>query len=175
MNPNEIRKLKEKAPFPIFILVLLMFLPSFLLQPEQEKLEENIRAYDSLLKNGKVALAKRSSFAAEEKKQRQLSDVKQVVLQQLPEEKQLPQIIDRMNAVARQNSVLVKDVTYAFQGKMGKLQIPCFNISMNFSAYYEDMRRFVVALENLDYPLLVEEIILPEGGKYRITLKQLVK
>jgi Tfp pilus assembly protein PilO len=175
MNPNEIRKLKEKAPFPIFILVVLMFLPSFLIQPEQEKLEETISAYDSLLKNGKAALVKRVSFAAEDNRMRKLTEVQQSVLQQLPEEKQLPEIIDRMNAVARQNSVLVKDVTYSFQGKMGKLQIPCFNISMNFSAYYEDMRRFVVALENLDYPLLVEEIVVPEGGKFRITLKQLVK
>lgn len=175
MNPNEIRKLKEKAPFPIFILVLLMFLPSFILQPQEEELNEKVAAYDALLKSSRVARARRTSFTAGQNRLQQLKAVCKNIDSQLPEASELPQIIDSINAVAKQNSVLVKDVSYAFSEKMGRLSVPCYSIVMNFDSYYEDMRRFVVELENLPMPLLVEEIFVSSGRNYRVTLKQLVK
>ncbi len=175
MNPNEIRKLKEKAPFALIVLFILFFLPATILQPEKDLLREKVEKYDSLLKSARKNQKKRVAFIEEAKKLETFSEINRGILQQLPGVDLLPHIIDKINAAAEKNSVLVKDVTYRLEDRIEKLQAPCFSIAMNLDAYYENVRRFIVDIENLQFPLLVSEISGSGGTSYRINLKQLVK
>lgn len=175
MNPNEVRKLQEKAPFPVFILVVLLFMPSFFLQPEEDMLKDKIANYDRLLSKGKTSLSRRKDFSREKERKQRLEEVLGDIQAQLPEARELPGVIDQINEVAKKNSVFVKSVNYSFNDKIGALQVPCYSIVMSFDSYYENMRRFVADLENLQIPLLLEEIVVSTGRNYRVTLKQLVK
>lgn len=175
MNPNEIKKLKEKAPFPIIILIVLFFLPALIFQPEKDLLAERISAYQGLLKKAKLSRDRKREYEKTAAKFAALTKARQDIFAQLPDTQMLPQIIDNINALAVKNSVNVGRVTYDFNETLEKVYLPFFNINMQFEAYYENMRRFVADLESLQYPLLVEEIVVSGGKSYRLTLKQLVK
>lgn len=175
MNPNEISKLKEKAPFPLLVLLVLLLLPSFLFQPEGEKLQANISQYDSLLKKGRESIKKRSVIKMANQKLESLKASLKNVNNQLLKPSILPQVIDTINMVAESNSVLLESVDYKFNEGFDGLGIPCFSITMNLDAYYEDMRRFIAEIENLKYPLVVAEIVATAGKNYTVILRQLVK
>jgi Tfp pilus assembly protein PilO len=175
MNPNEINKLKEKAPFPIIILVLLLFIPAFLIEPESFALNENAQNYDLLLKRCHKNMKNRERYREENEKSQKLTQVYNQIESQLPEAAKMPAIIDRIDLVARQNDVLIDDVSYSINKTFDGLEVPSFNISMNLKAYYQDMRKFVTILEGLDFPMVIAEIVASQGQTYRIILKQLVK
>ncbi len=175
MNPNEIRKLKEKAPFPLIILVVLMFLPSFLIQPERDLYVERIKEYDAQLKKARGEITRRSGYNLEQSRLNRLKTIRAGIDEQLPSIEMLPQVIDSIGKMAAEFSVELKDVTYANGDPENRVMVPCITLNMNVEALYENMRRFVCSLENLKYPLIVEEIVVSAGRSYRLTLKQLVK
>jgi Tfp pilus assembly protein PilO len=175
MNPNEINKLKAKAPFPIFVLLILLVLPTFVLQPEQDRLSEQVDSYNSLLKKSRKNLGLRTSYEKDNDKLEAINAVAQSVSQQLPESSALPQIIDMLGQLAEKNSIFLQSVNYGYSDKIDDLEVPNFTISMRLDAYYNNMRQFIAELENLQYPLMVTEVVVSAGKTYTVTLKQLVK
>jgi Tfp pilus assembly protein PilO len=175
MNPNEINKLKEKAPLPVFILVVLFFLPALLVGPENDLLVENGNKYDAQLKRSRIARRKKTQYKIDNEKMAKLNDIHGKINEQLPAASVLPGIIESINEAAEQNQVLLKNVNYKFNDSFDGLKVPNFNITMNLEAYYENIRRFITRIENLQYPLVVAEVFVSEGKTYSITLKQLVK
>ncbi|GAB4279957.1 MAG: hypothetical protein Kow0029_24220 [Candidatus Rifleibacteriota bacterium] len=175
MNPNEIKKLKEKAPFPIIVLLMLFFLPPFLLTPESELLNENISGYDSLLKKARQNHEKRYQYRQKKEALDHLKSIHAEIQSQLPSKDMLPEIIDEINNNANKNSVYLASVNYFSGEKINGIKIDNYRIIMNLTAFYEDMRRFIAALESMRYPLMVSEVVVTEGRNYNITLRQLVK
>jgi hypothetical protein len=80
-----------------------------------------------------------------------------------------------LGQLAEKNSIFLQSVNYGYSDKIDDLEVPNFTISMRLDAYYNNMRQFIAELENLQYPLMVTEVVVSAGKTYTVTLKQLVK
>ncbi|MGM0598273.1 MAG: type 4a pilus biogenesis protein PilO [Candidatus Rifleibacteriota bacterium] len=175
MNPNEIRKLKEKAPFPLIILVILIILPTFLIEPQEEKLNGQISKYKSLLRKSRKNLKRRKTYKQQRTKLQKLDAVLANINKELPENSKLPEIINAINEVAEYNFVFIEFVRYELNSSFDGLNIPCYTISMSLEADYSNIRHFIAGLESLPNPLILSEIVAASGKNYKVKLKQLVK
>lgn len=175
MNPNEINKLKEKAPFPLLILLILFFIPGLLLNPELEELKSSNSVHDLSLTKA------RGRVKADVELQRKLTrlnatrEIMKQVGAVVPEESELPGLINRLHKLAGENSVVLEDVSYAMQKKFENLDVPGFRIIMSLTAGYTQMRGFLEAVESMESPVLINEILLTETGKYALTIRMLTK
>lgn len=175
MNPNEINKLKEKAPLPLMFLLLLFFLPAFLLEPEVAALKSSSKSLDATLKKARADVILHADLEAKHLRCGKLEKVEQHLMTILPQESTLPAFIDTLHSLAKNNFVTMESVTYSYQKEYEKLLVPCYQIIMNLNAGYPDMRKFLAAVESLQTPVIVNEVVLTEGNRYVLTMRLLVK
>jgi Tfp pilus assembly protein PilO len=175
MNPNELAKLKEKAPVPLFLLLILFFLPSFLLEPEEASLKTATRNFDSSLKKARDLRRLREKYIKQGNHLDQLQKINGQLLALIPEESALPAMIDKLHEVAAASSVVVENVRYQFHRQYEKLDVPGYEISMQLSAGYESVRRFLAEVEIMPNPFLINEVVLTDNQRYVLTMRLLVK
>ncbi|MDD3148956.1 MAG: hypothetical protein PHD82_16805, partial [Candidatus Riflebacteria bacterium] len=64
---------------------------------------------------------------------------------------------------------------YEFSREFDKLNVPSYRLQMNLKADYNNMRGFLAAVENLESPVIISEIVLIEGTRYALTMRLPVK
>ncbi|HNX74665.1 MAG TPA: type 4a pilus biogenesis protein PilO [Candidatus Rifleibacterium sp.] len=175
MNPNELKKLKERAPLPLLILVILFFLPSLLVEPQNEALKAAAESCHAAVKAAKTAVRNRETCKVQIDKLQRLQKIHADVSALLPEESQLPGIIERLQKIAITSNVSLEEVRYEFTTEFDKLPVPSYSLKMNLKSDYASMRTFLSTIENLDSPVIIQEIVLVEGGRYAMTVRLLVK
>ena len=175
MNPNELKKLKERAPLPLLILIILFFLPSLLVEPENQALNAAAESCQAAVKAARTAVRNRETCKVQHDKLQRLQKIHADVSALLPEESQLPGIIDRLQKIAIASSVSLEEVRYDFSPEFDKLAVPSYSLKMNLKADYAGMRSFLAAIENLESPVIIQEIVLIEGARYAMTMRLLVK
>lgn len=163
------------APFPVILLIILFFLPSFLIEPEKEALKANAAAYISASKKAGLALKNREKYQKEKEKLAQLELIHADLKKVIPDESVLPSFIDTLHALADKSSVSLEDVRYTFNKEYDKLKVPSYQVMMGLNADYAGVRAFLAELESLDMPVIVTEVVLAEGSRYAITMRLLVK
>lgn len=175
MNPNEINKLKEKAPFPLLILLILFFMPGFLLNPEIEEFKRGNSAHDLSLNKARGRVKADGDLQGKIARLNATRQIMQNVKAVVPDESELPGLINRLHKLANEHSVELEDVTYAMQKKFENLEVPGYRIIMSLTAGYTQMRGFLEAVESMESPVLINEILLTETGKYALTIRMLTK
>lgn len=175
MNPNEMAKLKEKAPMPLLLLLILFFLPAFLLEPEMEVLKKSAQNFDASLKKARVILKQRDKYAQQKVRLEQLKLMNSQLFGVIPQETSLPEMIDKLHSTAAACSVVVEDVRYAFSRDYEKLRVPGYDISMHLSAGYGGIRQLLAELEAMPTPVLIKEVVMTEAQRYVLSLRLLVK
>ncbi len=175
MNPNELKKLKELAPLPIFLLIILFFLPSMLIDPENEALNAAAASYQGAVNVARSAVRNRVVTAEQNQKMQQLTAAREEMLVKMPDEAALPAMIDKLQQLAAGNNVSLEEVRYDFSREFDKLSVPSYRLQMNLKADYSSMRSFLAEIENLDSPVIINEIVLIEGTRYALTMRLLVK
>ncbi len=175
MNPNELRKLKERAPLPLIVLLILFLLPSILIEPENQALNAAAESCDAAVKSARAAVRNREAYRVQTEKLQHLLSVRQDFQAVLPAESRLPAIIDQLQQLALASSVSVEEVRYEFNHEFDKLPVPSYRLQMNLKAEYSGMRSFLAAIENLESPVIIQEIVLIEGSRYALTMRLLVK
>ncbi len=175
MNPNEINKLKEKAPLPLFVLIVLFFLPTFFLEPEQANLNSLISAYDNDLKQARMSLMARKDYSLKSDKLIKLENALNSLREMIPPDKNLPGFINSLQELARKNSVILEEVNYSYQKEFEKLDIPSYMIMMNLSADYSEIKAFLNDIEKMPLPLVVSDLLLNRGNSYVMKMRLLVK
>ncbi|MBU1105630.1 MAG: type 4a pilus biogenesis protein PilO [Candidatus Riflebacteria bacterium] len=175
MNPNELAKLKEKAPLPLILLLLLFFLPAFLLEPETAALNATASGFDASLKKAKDLRLLHEKYTQQNTRLKRLQQINSQLLENIPQEAALPGMIDKLHNTAAACSVVVENVHYSFSRQYEKLDVPGYEISMNLSAGYDGIRRLLAELETMPSPVLIKEVVLTESQRYVLTMRLLVK
>jgi hypothetical protein len=175
MNPNEVSKLKEKAPVPLILLLLLFFLPAFLLDPEIDSLKQSTKIYETSLKKARGLRRLREQYKQQGRRLEMLEQIKSDLFAVVPQESALPEIIDRLHATAASCSVVVDNVRYSFSREYEKLAVPGYDISMNLSSGYDGVRAMLAELEAMPAPFLIKEILMTESRHYVLSMRLLVK
>ena len=175
MNPNEMAKLKDKAPMPLLLLMILFFLPSFLLEPEAESLKASTQKYDASLKKARVVRQQREKFVQQSARLERLKQLNGQLFELIPQETALPEMIDKLHSTAAACAVVVEDVRYSFSRNYEKLGVPGYDISMRLSAAYNGVRQLLAELETMPTPVLIKEVVMTEEKRYVLSLRLLVK
>lgn len=175
MNPNELQKLKDRAPLPVFILLILFFLPSMLVDPEFEALDAAADSYQEQAKIAAAAVRNRQNNDRNNEKLLHLKTAREEMMQVFPNEAALPDLIDKLQQLAGKCKVALLEVRYDFSREFEKLSVPSYRLQMNLNAEYSDMRSFLAAVESLDSPVIINEIVLIEGKRYALTMRLPVK
>ncbi len=175
MNPNELKKLKERAPLPLFILLVLFFLPTMLIEPQNEALDTAAASYAGVVSSARTAVNNRENFLDQSHRLRHLKNLREETGALLPAEADLPAMIDRLQQLAGATGVFLEEVRYEFNEEFDRLEVPSYRLQMNLKADYANMRNFLAAVENLDSPVIINEIVLIEGARYALTMRLLVK
>mgnify|MGYP000879471536 CR=1 FL=1 len=175
MNPNELQKLKDRAPLPVFILLILLFLPSILIEPELTALDTAADSYQNQVKAASVAVKTHQNNGRNNLKLQQLKSIREDLMRILPDEADLPDLIDRLQKLAGECDVLLQEVRYDFSREFEKLSVPSYQLHMNLNAEYASMRKFLAAVESLNSPVIINEIVLIEGKRYALTMRLPVK
>lgn len=175
MNPNELKKLKDLAPLPLFMLLVLFFLPSMLLDPQNEELNAAAASYHNAVQTARNAVLNRDTSTEQNQKMSRLTAVRQEMLTALPDEASLPALIDKLQQLAIANDTSLEEVRYEFSREFDKLNVPSYRLQMNLKADYNNMRGFLAAVENLESPVIISEIVLIEGTRYALTMRLPVK
>ncbi len=175
MNPNEMNKLKEKAPFAFILLLLAVFIPSIFVGPIDDGLVQKDDAYKTALKKSKKALDLSIKGKEDSKRFSELSNAQGNVENILPDRGNLPEIIEEIHSKAGKNSALIRNVRYEFTREIDGFKAPSFHIQFQITANYKDFRRFIAELECLKYPLIIREIIAANKSNYSVSVQQMVK
>ena len=175
MNPNELKKLKERAPLPLFILLVLFFLPTMLIEPQNEALHTTAASYAEAVRGARLAVRNRENFLDQSHRLQHLKNLLAETDALLPAEADLPALIDRLQQLAGSAGVSLEEVRYEFSKEFDRLEVPSYRLQMNLRADYANMRNFLAAVENLDSPVMINEIVLIEGARYALTMRLLVK
>ncbi len=175
MNPNELAKLKEKAPVPLLLLLILFFLPAFVLEPELDALKQSAKVFDSSLKRARDLRHLREKYTYQSQRFARLEQIKGDLFALIPKESALPEMIDLLHATAASSSVVVDNVQYSFSREYEKLSVPGYDITMSLSSSYEGIRALLAALESMPTPVLIKEVLMTESRRYVLTMRLLVK
>lgn len=175
MNPNELAKLKEKAPVPLLLLLLLLFLPAFLLEPEMDVLKKSANKFDVSLKKARDLRNLRDKYTQQNERLDSLAKIKSDLMELIPQESALPEMIDKVHSTALACSVVVENVKYSFSREYERLKVPGYDISMQLSSSYEGIRKMLAELEAMPTPVLIKEVVMIEAQDYVLTMRLLVK
>lgn len=175
MNPNEINKLKEKVPLPLLILLIMLFVPGIFLNPELDELKSSSSVYDATLKKARIRV---KNDAEVQKKIVRINSIRKImekVDNAIPFESTLPDLVNKLQQLASENSVLLEDVSYSMQKQFEKLDVAGYRVIMNLTASYASIRGFLEAIENLESPVIINELLLTEGNRYALTIRMLTR
>jgi len=175
MNPNEINKLKEKAPLPLLIILILFFIPELLLKPEADNFQSANNAYDLSLNTAREKVRSDSDLQRRFARLNQTREILQKINAVLPQASALPDLITKLHLLASENSVVLEEVSYSMQKQFERLDVPGYRIIMSLSAGYSQMRSFLEAVENMESPVIINEIFMTESGRYALTIRMLTK
>lgn len=175
MNPNEVAKLKEQAPIPLILLLILFFLPAFLLEPEAEALGKSGKNYDASLEKAAKLIELRQKYDEQSQYIGQLQKVKNDLLTLLPQESALAAMIDSLHQRAAACSVVVEQVSYGFSSHYEKLAVPGYDISMKLTSDYQGIRALLADLETMPTPVIIKEVVMNEERQYVLAVRLLVK
>lgn len=175
MNPNEMAKLKEKAPVPLLLLLLLFFLPAFVIEPEAELLDKSSSKYDNSLKKARDLRHLHEEYRLQSQRLEKLEQIKSELFAIIPQESALPEVIDRLHAMAASCSVVVDRVQYSFSRTYERMNVPGYDISMKLTSDYDGVRSLLAELEAMSTPVLIKEVVMTEAQSYVLTLRLLVK
>ncbi len=137
MNPNEINKLKEKIPLPLLILLIMLFVPGIFINPEFDELKSSSNVFDATLKRARTQV--KTDVEVHEKLLR-INSIKTIMNKvdaAIPLESTLPDLINRLQRLASDNSVQLEDVSYSMQKQFEKLDVSGYRIIMSLTATLE--------------------------------------
>lgn len=174
MNPVEIQKLWQKAPFPIIVTIILCLASQAILTPQQDNLKESESALVQTVHGMKGSLLARSAEIQKQSRFELVEQQMQRLNRWLPEESYLPILVEQCNRLADLFAVKLSAVQYKYQDRE-KGDLPNFRLTFTLKGEYAAMRAFVQALECLPSPLFLNEIIAKKDQTYTLTLTQLIK
>jgi len=175
MSPKEIQKLREWAPFPIVVTLILYFAPSFLIAPQVENLETTGKSFGSLLKTVNETLGQRGKDRLYRARFARMTQEMERLSKWLPPESYLPTLIDQFNSLAEILKVKIKTVVYGFPLAVPGGQPPRVDIRLNLEATYESMRSFIQSVESLPSPLVLTEVVANKDRTFSLSVQHLVK
>jgi len=175
MNQSEIKKLRENAPLP-FIITLIMYLaPGFVLVPQFENLSITEASYDASLKTAAEARRQRSDDMSKRELSARLSSESTRLDTWLPPESDLPTLIDRINETAYQLGIDISTVQYEMDRSSDSKLPPRVMLRFNLQSDYAGIRSFIQAVKAIPMPLLITEVSANESRNYSISMMHLVK
>lgn len=176
MNPHELNKLKAKAPVAIvLILIIWLLLPMLFIQPELERNEIILAKLDKSLLHARRYINLSKTVIEKNTRYNQLINIEDSVGDALPYQKQLPKLIDLFYKLADDTGLIISSMNYKFKTKDHKMKVSFYSIKFKIRAEYHELRKFLVGLESLEYPLIIQEVIASNRGSYSIEIRQLVK
>jgi hypothetical protein len=174
INPNEVQQLKQRAPLPIILGIIMFLLPTFLVSPKQESLESVEKSLDTSIQSARQTVISRKReldwFEKFGAMQQRLSQVETW----LQPEPYLPQVIDQLHTVAETFGVKLHEVSYSTPAR-DKLDVARLIMQLNLSATYDGIRGFLRALEGFPLPLFPGEITATRDGQFSIELMYLFR
>jgi len=175
MNQSEIKKLREKAPLP-FIITLIMYLaPGFVLVPQFENLTVTEASADATLKTAVEARRQRSDDMLQRELFARLSSESTKLDTWLPPESELPSLIDRINETAYQLGIDISTVQYEMDRSRDSKLPPRVMLRFDLQSDYTGIRAFIQAVKAFPMPVLITEVSATENRKYSISMMHLVK
>lgn len=175
MNPNEIAVLKRHLPYPLILLLIMLFIPMLVIEPFEENLQTVVAEYEAQTKKAGTLRKQRATIDVANAKFSSLKEIKEKAMQFIPAESELPDIIERLVELASNNSVAMEDVSYNLVTSYEGMNAPAFDINMSLVASYDGMRAFLADVESIENPMIITEIVVVEGNRYSLNFKQLVK
>ncbi|MBF0502960.1 MAG: hypothetical protein HQM09_22685 [Candidatus Riflebacteria bacterium] len=181
MNPVELRKLRDWAPLPFVITVIMFFAPGFIIAPVEDNLAASWRAFDQNIKAASDLVRKRTDDREMTERNAKLREGLSRMDRWLPPADFLPNVIDEMNKLAKASGVRLTSVNYGFDKAVrstsgnGSTMPPRISILLRLRADYAAMRAFLLAIESLPFPLLPIEIVAGENREFTIEILHFVR
>ncbi|MFZ2960338.1 MAG: hypothetical protein WA705_25940 [Candidatus Ozemobacteraceae bacterium] len=198
MNPVELRKLRDWAPLPIVIIVIMYFAPAALIEPVEDNLRATLRAFDQNIMAAADTLHKRTEDRDVATRASQMRVRLDRMDRWLPPADFLPNVIDEMNGLAKLVGVKLSSVDYRFDkaariegagsdngggnsggsvfGSGGSVGMPPrVSLKLRLRADYAAMRTFLQAIESLPFPLVPVEIVAGENREFLIDVMHFVR
>jgi Tfp pilus assembly protein PilO len=175
MNPLEIKKLKERAPLPLILGTIMMFLPMLLVEPQQAELADAELRFDQSLKSLRETLGQRRAVRQQNRESRAMQEQIDRINRWLSPEAELPTTIDRLQQIAESMSVVLSSIQYRFPRHAAEHTPPRISITFDLQGNYQSMRSFLRALEYFPLPFLPVEISANRDNTFRIELIHLVQ
>lgn len=175
MNPNEMAVLKRHLPYPLIMILIMLFMPMLVVEPLEENFQTVAAEYEAQTKKARSLRNQRATIDVANTKLASLNKVKETAMQVIPAESELPDIIERLVELASNNFVAMEDVRYNLKSTYEGMNAPAFDISMSLVASYDGMRAFLADVESIENPMIITEIVVVEGNRYSLNFKQLVK
>ena len=177
MNPIELQKLKEWAPLPILITVILYFSPGYIIGPLEENLVASSKTLETSLKNTRGTLIQRDEDRVLSTKLAGLRHRLGKVDAWLPPTTFMPNVIEEFHALAAVAGVKIAAVTYGFdQGRRDTVMMPPrIAVNLQLEADYTAVRAFMQAIESLPFPLVPVELNAASDKQYQLELLQFVR
>jgi Tfp pilus assembly protein PilO len=176
MNPKEVQRLKERAPLPLIVTVIMFFAPQFLIDPLIDNLETTGKTFDGLVAQVQGALRQRTLDQGLSARRAAVRREMDRLEAWLPPEDYLPTLIDQFNALADILGVEIRSVTYRFPSSTPEAgPSRRVDIHLALAASYEAMRSFLQAVEGLPSPLVLTEVVANQDQTFTVSLQHLVK
>ena len=175
MNPLEVKKLKEWAPLPLVITVIMFLAPGFIISPRLENLGTIESSFDVTLKSAQELLVQRNADLLLNQKQARLDQQIKRIDRWLPPEEELPNCIDQFNTLAKTFSAQIVSTYYRFPRNPREFMPPRVIISFNLECEYLAMRQFLQALEYFPLPLVPVEVVANNNRTFTIEMIHLVR
>ncbi len=176
MNPKEVQRLRERAPFPLVVTLIMFFAPQFLIDPQVENLETTGKTFDGLVTQVRGSLRQRTIDRGLAARRAEVVREMDRLGAWLPPEDYLPALIDQFNALAGITGVEIRSVVYRFPPTVPEGgQSRRVDIHLALAASYRAMRTFLQAVEGLPSPLVLTEVVANQDQTFTVSLQHLVK
>ncbi len=181
MSVHETARLKERARIPFLISIGIVLIWYFMSDGMEVSLESAMQTLQTNLSAASNSLRQRES---NERAREQLELLRSQLGQidaVMPDESYLPTLVNKIQELAEDASVQIRQVTYAYGPYGGRRSdndeyTPSgILISLQMQAEYRAMRAFLQAVECLPTPLVPVEVVASKGGMYTIQILQMVK
>jgi len=181
MSGHEIAKLKERVRIPVLIAIGVVSIWYFMSDGLEVSLDSAMQSFQTNLNAASNSVRQRDS----NQQARELLEQLRVQLGEIdsvmPTESYLPALIDKIQELARDTAVQIRQVNYAYGPYGGRRHdndeyTPSgIVLSLQMQAEYRAIRAFLQAVECLPTPLVPVEVVANKGGMYTIQILQMVK
>ncbi len=176
MNPNEIKKLKVHARLPIVLIILLLFLPKYFVEPTKEEMEEKKARAMEAIKNVRASIREREENLAAAKRLESLQKFVSQVDSVLPKAEELPDVIDGIHKKAEEAGVSIENIVYQASDKYAGLDTPSNQLNMNVLGSYGSLKKFLSKIEESESPVIVDEVLLAANrSSYTVKVRVITK